>query len=182
MENEEIVTADTPNGDELELDLDTTEDAKPEDDVQALKEQNKKLFARAKKAEGFELKDGKWSKATKPVETKPEVKELSQELSNRDTLLLAKADVDLDDVDEVVDFAKYRKITIAEALKNSTLKAILADKKEERTTAKATQMTSSRKSSQPSADALLERAQKGEAKEEDIDKIVQARMDAKLKK
>lgn len=47
------------------------------DDVEALKEkfekiseQNRQLFARAKKAEGFELKEGKWVKSAK-ADTKP---------------------------------------------------------------------------------------------------------------
>lgn len=71
----EIENLNSPNEetDEQELeneDIDT-------DDPQALKEalekkaeQNKQLFARAKKAEGFELKDGKWVK--KPAPPKPE--------------------------------------------------------------------------------------------------------------
>ena len=42
--------------------------------LEKISEQNKQLFARAKKAEGFELKDGKWvkpQKPEKPVEKTP---------------------------------------------------------------------------------------------------------------
>ena len=184
MEDENIVNADTSNGEEeLDLDLsnDTEEDAKSNDDVETLKEQNKKLFARAKKAEGFEFKDGKWVKPV--VEKKPEPKiEPSQELSAKDALLLAKANVDLEDVDEVVDFAKYRKITIAEALQNNTLRAILTDSQEKRKTALATQTSGTRKTTAPTIEALTEKAQKGELSESEIDKLVALRMEAKLNK
>jgi hypothetical protein len=184
MEDENIVNADTSNGEEeLDLDLsnDTEKDAKSNDDVETLKEQNKKLFARAKKAEGFEFKDGKWVKPV--VDKKPETKvEPSQELSAKDALLLAKANVDLEDVDEVIDFAKYRKITIAEALQNNTLKAILTDSQEKRKTALATQTSGTRKTTAPTIEALTEKAQKGELSESEIDKLVELRMEAKLNK
>ena len=183
MEDENIVNADTLNGEEeLDLDLsnDTEEDTKSDDDVATLKEQNKKLFARAKKAEGFEFKDGKWVKPV--VEKKPETtEEPSQNLSAKDALLLAKADVDIDDVDEVVDFAKYRKISIAEALKNSTLKAILADKKEERQSAVASQVNNRRQATPQTPEAIIEKARQGKLDENDVDKLVQARMEARLK-
>ena len=184
MEDENIVNADTSNGEEeLDLDLsnDTEKDAKSNDDVETLKEQNKKLFARAKKAEGFEFKDGKWVKPV--VDKKPETKvEPSQELSAKDALLLAKANVDLEDVDEVIDFAKYRKITIAEALQNNTLRAILTDSQEKRKTALATQTSGTRKTTAPTIEALTEKAQKGELSESEIDKLVELRMEAKLNK
>jgi hypothetical protein len=184
MEDENIVNADTSNGEEelgLDLSNDTEKDAKSNDDVETLKEQNKKLFARAKKAEGFEFKDGKWVKPV--VDKKPETKvEPSQELSAKDALLLAKANVDLEDVDEVIDFAKYRKITIAEALQNNTLRAILTDSQEKRKTALATQTSGTRKTTTPSLEALTEKAQKGELSESEIDKLVALRMEAKLKK
>jgi len=183
MDDETIVNTDTQNGEE-EIVLDLEEDDKgDEPNIEELKEQNKKLFARAKKAEGFELKDGKWIKPERVVEKKPEVKkEPSFELSAKDALLLAKADVDLDDVDEVVDFAKYRKITVAEAIKSPLLKSIIDERKEERKTANATLMNNTRKTSTPTNEAIIEKAQRGELKEDDIDRLVQARMDAKLKK
>ena len=62
MENENDVTLDTSNET-----VDTP--AVVTEDVEALKEQNKKLFARAKTAEGFVLRDGHWVKKEKPAET-----------------------------------------------------------------------------------------------------------------
>jgi multidrug efflux pump subunit AcrB len=52
-----------------------TSDVDNTEDVEALKEQNKKLFARAKKAEGFILVNGEWIKKPQPKEVKQEVKE-----------------------------------------------------------------------------------------------------------
>lgn len=45
--------------------------------ITEVNESNRQLFARAKKAEGFELKDDKWVKVEKP-EKKPEAKEPKQ--------------------------------------------------------------------------------------------------------
>jgi hypothetical protein len=61
MENENDVTLDTSNETEVAPVVAT-------EDVEALKEQNKKLFARAKTAEGFVLRDGHWVKKEKPAE------------------------------------------------------------------------------------------------------------------
>lgn len=65
-------------GVDSELDTKDTE-INDDDDVDALKEKhqklsdaNRQLFARAKKAEGFELKDGKWVKPEKPKEAPKE--------------------------------------------------------------------------------------------------------------
>ena len=76
----EIETFDSENE---EQDIDLELDNEEEKDISALKEKyqklsdtNKQLYARAKKAEGFELKDGKWVKPekvnTKEVVTAPE--------------------------------------------------------------------------------------------------------------
>ena len=145
-------TETTENNEELELDL-----SDDNSDVEALMKEIATL-----KAQKEHFKKKAEAKTEEKSEVKaPNLVAPSQELSSKDALLLAKAEVDLDDVDEVVDFAKYRKIPIAEAIKNPTLKAILKDRVEERTTALATQMNSSRKSSPTSVDALLDLAKIG---------------------
>lgn len=79
-EAEKIVNTDTSNGAEvvtdadLDLDLESEENKNlsEEDKVKKLTDTNKKLFERAKKAEGFEKQsDGTWIKKQKPVESKP---------------------------------------------------------------------------------------------------------------
>jgi hypothetical protein len=101
-----------------------------------------------------------------------------------DALLLAKADIALEDASEVVDFANYRKISIADALKNSTLKAILADRVEERKTATATNTRGGQGSKKVTGEKLLEQASKGilSEKDDDIAALVAAELESKRKK
>lgn len=119
-------------------------------------------------------------KGKKPEGTTEEQKALS----TKDTMALIEAKVSSEDFDEVVEFANYRKIPVSEALKTSTLKAILAEKVEHRATAAATQTKSPRGSTQVSGEAILEAAEKGRLpeKDEDIEKLVDARHNRKLAK
>lgn len=66
MSDDNIVNIDTSNDTAGELDI-NLDDTSTEVDVDALKEQNKRLFARAKKAEGFtQDAQGNWVKREKP--------------------------------------------------------------------------------------------------------------------
>lgn len=92
MSEEIIENSDSLNGDEV---VDVVIDE--EDDTEALKkkfeevsETNKKLYARAKKAEGFEFKDGKWVKPQK-VETKTELKKEPEATKSKDLGYAEKA-------------------------------------------------------------------------------------------
>lgn len=152
---------------------------------------NKQLYSRMKTAEGFEQdKEGKWVKKEKPIENKEEKKEEKKtepgepQLSVRDTLALAKSDVQEDDYDEVLSFAAYKKISVAEALKDKTLKGILSDRVEERRSAEVSETGKTRAPQKPSGSALIAKAQKGDLpeKDEDIEALVKAEMDAKRKK
>ncbi len=59
-------------------------------------------------------------------------------LSTFDMLALQKANIETEeDLDEVTDYANYKKISVAEALKSTFLKATLAEKAEQRTSAMA---------------------------------------------
>lgn len=117
---------------ELEGKVSTTEAEKAE-----LGEKNKQLFARLKK--------------------NPESKQ--ENLSNKDLLYLAKADIHEDDMDEVLEIAKLRKVPVSEAHK--FMKPILAQRQEERTTAAATQTKGgARGTSKVSGEDLLARAER----------------------
>lgn len=84
------------------------------------------------------------------------------QLSQKDLLTLAKADVHEDDLDDVLEFAQFKKISIAEALKSSTVKNILSEKAEARETAKATSIKGGRPSAHKPSDAqILKEAQSG---------------------
>ncbi len=101
---------------------DATEETQTDEEKEALKakvaeleSKNKQLFERAKK----------------------NPKEPSQDLSSKDILYLAKVDVHEDDMDEVLDWAKFKKIGVKEAYES--LKGVLDVKAEQRKTANASQ-------------------------------------------
>ena len=102
----------------------------------------------------------------------------SQDLSSKDILYLSKADIHVDDFDEVVEMAKSRKWDIKKA--HEYMKPILEMRGEERKTAQATQTGASRKPShEQSGETLLARAMKsGEVPETDegMQALAKARM------
>lgn len=169
MENEEIVAEET-----LETPEETTEETVQETEVETqdekdlkiaeLEEKNRKLFERAKKAEG--------KKAEKP------------DLSTSDIYALMNAKVPEEDISEVSDYAKLKSISIAEALKSSVVRTILAERIEERATADATSTGAQRRAPvKVSDDVVLNSASKGQLPEDDagIERLTEARMNAKLK-
>lgn len=94
-------------------------------------------------------------KANKPVAS---VAPLQQDgLSNKDVLYLAKADINEEDLDEVIDYAKLKKIPVAEAHK--FMKPILDVRTEERKTAAVTTTRSARVTHVTTGDDLLRKAQ-----------------------
>lgn len=164
MENENTEVIDSPTD---EVVVETT----PEIDVEALKQTNKELYERAKKAE-------KALKEVKPVEKPAE----TPDLSNKDILYLAKADVHEDDIDEVLEWAKFKKVDVKEAHKQ--LKGVLDTKAEQRRSAEVTQTKGSRGASKPSNEDLISRASKGQLpdKDEDIEALAAAEMATKIAK
>jgi len=151
-----------------EVVLDTTENTETTveetEDIEAIKE-------RAAKAEelanNYKIRAEKAEKKAKEI--KPETKSATS-LSTKDVFALVEAKVSEDDVTEVEEFAKFKGISISEALKTSTLKAILAEKKENRQVASATNVGTARRSSTKVSDETLsDKASKGELPESDED-------------
>lgn len=135
--------------------------------VGVIKSQNSQLFARLKKAEGFELKDGKWVKSEKSadkVEATPT--KTTQTLSHKDTIVLAKADVHEEDIERVIIFAQSEGLTVADALKNDELKAILKIRNEKRASAEASNTQPQRRTTpKVTGDELVAKLKKGEVPE-----------------
>lgn len=156
---------------EIELDL---EEDKPEEDVEALKEKNRQLYARAKKAEGFEQVDGKWVKKTTEPAPAPSH---DVTLSPKDVIALSK--VHDDDIDQVLEWSKFKGVSIAEALKDQTLASILSVNEETRKTAQATQTgRTARGATKATGEDLLRKAeQTGEIP--DTDEGMRAIIEAK---
>ena len=112
---------------------------------------------RAEKAEG-KLKD------VKPAESK------TDGLTTKDTIAIMNAKVHEDDIDEVVDYAKFKKIPVSEALKSGVVKTLLAEKAEQRTVAEATNTSGARRSSAKLTDeALMSNIRGGQLPESDAD-------------
>lgn len=150
-------------------DLDTT----PEESYEESVEEIKARLAKAEElANNYKIRAEKAERKSKieEKEQKSEVinKEIPQVASTVDLYALSEAKVPIEDIADVEDYAKYKKISIAEALKTPALKSILQDKQEQRTIALATNTGGSKRSSgRLSDEALLERASKGVLPEDD---------------
>jgi hypothetical protein len=174
---EENVVADNSNTAE-EVGLDTTQETAPGGtvDVESLKAKllkaeqlafNQKV--RAEKAE-------KLVKSTQKIDT--------PSLSTTDAIALIGANIkEGEDIEEVENWAKYKGISIAQALKSDELKAVLGIKAEKRGSAQATNTGSARHSpSNLTEGQILQRAKEGREipnSKEDMDKLVKAVIDAR---
>lgn len=129
------------------------------------------------RAEKAEQKARETAKAA-PSDTKPKG-ESGTDLSSKDTIALINAKVHEDDVDEVVEYATFKKIPVTEALKSSVVKTLLTERAEQRSTAEATSTGKARGgSARVTGDTLLSKAQKtGEIPErkEDLEALIDAR-------
>ena len=128
---------------------------------------------RAEKAEKLAKQKGQTDKVSVKPQSEPQ-----NNLSAKDVIALTQAQVHPDDIDEVLSFAQFKKISIADALKSVGLKAELEDKAAQRKAQLAMATNSARRSVQkPSNDALLDKARKGELPDDtdDIAKLYRVR-------
>ena len=96
----------------------------------------------------------------------------------------ALSDVPEEDVDEVVKWAKYNNISVAEAKKSTVMQSLLKNRAEERKTADVTNTGGGRRAVSKNTDAdILARADKGDLPESDdeIKRLSEARLAARLK-
>ncbi len=139
--------------------------------------ENQKI--RAEKAEK-KLKDEPKVEKTPKEETETPKKEVT--LSVKDSARLQAAQVPVDDWDEVVEYAEFKEISVAEALNNNVVKSTLAGKAEERRVAEATSTGGGKRgSAKVSGTSLLNKAKdKGEIPESDgdIDKMLDAKYES----
>ena len=123
--------------------------ADPEDDSYRgkLNAQNRFL-----EKEGYEFKDGKWVKAQAPSAP------ATVPLDPKDLLALAKADLHPDDLEQVQEFASFKKISLADALNDPMMKSMIADAAAVRKTAEATNTKGARGTNTPSDADIAKRA------------------------
>ena len=157
-----------------EVVLDTTSEATDTNETVDVEEIKSKLSKAEELANNYKIraeKAEKLAKTTQKVENKSDI-------STSDVIALVKANVAEEDIKEVQDFAKFKNISVSEALKLSTIKTLLAEKDELRKTANATNVANAKRSpAKVSSETLLNRAVKGEMpeSEEDIVTIIKAR-------
>lgn len=151
-----------------------------------LESTNRQLFARAKKAEGFVLKDGKWVKpeAINKDENKgTNSNNSSQEsgISQSDLITIIKANVPEEDISEVTDYAKMKGITIKEALNSPIIRETLKINAENRAAADASHTGAQRRTSAPTGDSILQNAGEGKLPDsvDGMTKLAEARMERK---
>jgi len=125
-----------------------------------LEKKNKQLYERLKKAPKVE--DG---------------------LSALDAMALVNSGITEDeDIEEAVDFAKFKKITVREAIKHPTLKGLLGAKAEERRSALAANAGRTQRATTKTNDAdIVAKAERGETleTEEDMQKLFRGRLAAR---
>lgn len=107
-------------------------------------------------------------KAEKELKEKKPETPTSPDLTFKDQLAITNAKIHEDDIDEVIDYAKFKKISVSDALKSPVIKASLDEKAEVRKSAQATSTTTARRSiSTPSNSEVLEKTlKKGEIPEQ----------------
>lgn len=170
-------TTDTETTENKETNLEIDIELEETEDVESLKKQIQTLSAQ---------KDHWKTKATKKpevvekkevvVENKPKNQDIG--LAQTDVFALIKADVAEEDIPEIVDYAKLKGISVSAALKTNVVKTILAEKQEERNTAKATNTSKAKGSSSKVSDEdLLANARKGIMPDNDADlaRLIRAR-------
>ncbi len=134
--------------------------------------ENYKIRAEKAEAESKKLKVEVPEEKETPIKPKEEDTPKKSEYSLQD--IRALSDVHDDDVDEVVDYAKSKGITVAEAKKTTMIQSFLENTKGERKTADATNTGKGKQgSSKVSGKSLLRKAQEtGEIPESDADQRI----------
>lgn len=153
-------------------------DGEDETEKERKRAENQKI--RAEKAE----KDNKALRAELAKKAETETPK-TDALSLKDQYALLEAKVHPDDLDEVIDFARFKKIGVAEALKQKVIKGLLSEREEERKSAVASNTGGAKKGAiRLSDEALIERAfSEGlPEKDDDIERLAQARLNQKIKK
>lgn len=162
-------TTETPELEEVEETEEVTETETEEEAID--------WEARAKKAEAAIIKAKEKHKAA-PKEAQVVEREVSK-LSIFDQKAIFNADIDTqEDLDEIMDYASRKNISVADALKSTVIKATLAENAEIRKSAMAVNTVTGRRTSGTVTDAqLMADASKGRMPDsaEDIARLARMR-------
>ncbi len=179
LESKTEPTEEVVNTEEVE---EVTDDQSGEtEDTEAIKEKNKKLFERTKKSEA----ENKELKAKlKTLETKPQDKSVEKqtEFDLEDVAALVQKVAVKEDREMVKDYAKFKKISLEEALESSIVQAELKERTEKRASANATNTGNGRRgTTKPSPEAILNNVEKGKLPDDPED-WAEARFQSKKNK
>ncbi len=119
--------------DDTQIEAEEVELEETEEDVEETEEEDKTDW----KAVAAEEKAKREKAEQTIIKAKQKPKEETNGLSTQDIIALTRANIEDEDIDEVLDYAKYRKISVAEALKSNVVKATLSERTEERKSAQA---------------------------------------------
>ncbi len=177
MENEQ------DNLESLNQDGEVDAEISAEESETSTDEANAELDKAKKYAQNQKIRAEKAEQELKKLKSAPSEKETPKnEMSLKD--IRALADIPDEDVDDVIDYAKYKSISIADAKKSSAMQAILKAKAEERASAQAANTGGGKRGSgEVSGDSLLEKYAKGEElSDSEMEKAAQARIEAKRRR
>lgn len=181
MENETEVIDSTNDTEKTENQEEGTTETT--EDIETLKKENETLKGENKtlKAQKDHWRNKVEKKPETPIEEKEETTE--PKFSIKDIAALSK--VHEDDIDTVTDWARFKGISVTEALKDKTLKTVLSERADERKTAEATAVKPRGGTvKKDDADSLIKDMEKGKMPENDSDmeKLVVAEWEERKKK
>jgi hypothetical protein len=178
---------------ENEFGLEETLNPQDDEDISTPQDEEETEEKSEEKPQGKEEKDYKSLYENQRIRAEKVEKELKEfkskgedkdGLSQKDLLFLAKADVHEDDLDEILDYAKFKKVEVKDALGSGFIKSYLADQKEKRKTSEVTS-TGSKRSGVKGKDGseMLKDAESGIFPgTDDIEALVEARFQSKANK
>jgi hypothetical protein len=160
MSEQNYGDADISKGQEGEAPNASDNHSEGQDDGESVEEIKARLAKAEELANNYKIRA---EKAEKLGKSKPETKEATVNTQIDNATLARIYGIEEEDIDEVMDVAKLRKVSFAEAMKLDLTKTILSNKQEFRKTASIANTGSGKKSSAKISDeALLEKVAKGE--------------------
>lgn len=121
-------------------------------------------------------------KSKEEVKSESKTSQFNPNLSTVEIVALTKANIEPEDIDEVLEYAKFKGISVQDALKSTVVKATLAERAEQRNVALATNTGGAKRGTgRISDETLMANANKGNLPENDadIDRLIKAKMGLK---
>lgn len=159
-----------------EADLDTANDG-VEEAKNLLAQESERRQKAEELATNYKIRAEKAERLARTIKVEEPIQKQTPkagDISTKDLYAFVDAKVPQDDIQEVIEYARLKGLTVAEALKTNVVKTILQDKAEQRNVAEAANVTTAKRiSSKISNETLSARASKGELpdSEEEIQRL-----------